>query len=75
MCAINLGRRATSTNTPTIRCSRPTCSTSTVTSTASAPRCALPTSSRSERKFEGIDALVTQLKHDIEHARELMTAE
>ena len=24
---------------------------------------------RSERKFEGIDALVTQLKHDIEHAR------
>jgi riboflavin kinase/FMN adenylyltransferase len=28
---------------------------------------------RSERKFEGIDALVTQLKHDIEHARELMT--
>ena len=30
---------------------------------------------RSERKFEGIDALVTQLKHDIEHARELMIAE
>jgi riboflavin kinase/FMN adenylyltransferase len=28
---------------------------------------------RSERKFEGIDALVTQLKHDIEHARALMT--
>jgi riboflavin kinase/FMN adenylyltransferase len=24
---------------------------------------------RSERKFEGIDALVTQLKHDVEHAR------
>jgi riboflavin kinase/FMN adenylyltransferase len=24
---------------------------------------------RSERKFEGIDALITQLKHDIEHAR------
>ncbi len=24
---------------------------------------------RSERKFDGIDALVTQLKHDIEHAR------
>ncbi|MGH9134633.1 MAG: bifunctional riboflavin kinase/FAD synthetase [Ilumatobacteraceae bacterium] len=28
---------------------------------------------RSERKFEGIDALVTQLKHDIEHARQLLT--
>lgn len=27
---------------------------------------------RSERKFEGIDALVTQLKHDVEHARELL---
>jgi riboflavin kinase/FMN adenylyltransferase len=27
---------------------------------------------RSERKFEGIDALVTQLKHDIEHARALL---
>jgi hypothetical protein len=25
---------------------------------------------RSERKFDGIDALVEQLKHDIEHARE-----
>ena len=24
---------------------------------------------RSERKFEGIDALITQLKHDVEHAR------
>ena len=24
---------------------------------------------RSERKFSGIDALITQLKHDIEHAR------
>ncbi len=29
---------------------------------------------RSERKFDGIDALVTQLKHDIEHARELLDA-
>jgi riboflavin kinase/FMN adenylyltransferase len=28
---------------------------------------------RSERKFEGIDALVSQLKHDIEHARGLLT--
>jgi riboflavin kinase / FMN adenylyltransferase len=28
---------------------------------------------RSERKFEGIDALVTQLKHDIEHARALLS--
>ncbi len=24
---------------------------------------------RSERKFNGIDALITQLKHDVEHAR------
>jgi riboflavin kinase/FMN adenylyltransferase len=24
---------------------------------------------RSERKFDGIDALVAQLKHDVEHAR------
>ena len=24
---------------------------------------------RSERKFDGVDALVTQLKHDIEHTR------
>ncbi len=30
---------------------------------------------RSERKFSGIDALATQLKHDIEHARDLMTGE
>jgi riboflavin kinase/FMN adenylyltransferase len=29
---------------------------------------------RSERKFEGIDALVTQLKSDVEHARELLGA-
>ncbi|MDJ0771587.1 MAG: bifunctional riboflavin kinase/FAD synthetase [Ilumatobacter sp.] len=27
---------------------------------------------RSERKFDGIDALVEQLKHDIEHARDLL---
>jgi riboflavin kinase / FMN adenylyltransferase len=27
---------------------------------------------RSERKFEGIDALVAQLKHDIEHARSVL---
>ncbi|MGD9705426.1 MAG: bifunctional riboflavin kinase/FAD synthetase [Acidimicrobiia bacterium] len=27
---------------------------------------------RSERKFEGIDALITQLKHDIEHARAVL---
>ena len=27
---------------------------------------------RSERKFDGIDALVTQLKHDIEHARSVL---
>jgi riboflavin kinase/FMN adenylyltransferase len=27
---------------------------------------------RSERKFEGIDALIDQLKHDIEHARQLL---
>jgi riboflavin kinase/FMN adenylyltransferase len=27
---------------------------------------------RSERKFDGIDALVAQLKHDIEHAREVL---
>ena len=30
---------------------------------------------RSERKFDGIDALVAQLKHDIEHARDLMTGD
>jgi riboflavin kinase / FMN adenylyltransferase len=30
---------------------------------------------RSERKFDGIDALVAQLKHDVEHARGLLTAE
>jgi riboflavin kinase/FMN adenylyltransferase len=24
---------------------------------------------RSERKFDGVDALIAQLKHDIEHAR------
>jgi riboflavin kinase / FMN adenylyltransferase len=29
---------------------------------------------RSERKFDGIDALVTQLKSDVEHARELLGA-
>ncbi len=27
---------------------------------------------RSERKFDGIDALVGQLKHDVDHARELL---
>ena len=27
---------------------------------------------RSERKFDGIDALVEQLKHDVDHARELL---
>jgi riboflavin kinase / FMN adenylyltransferase len=27
---------------------------------------------RSERKFDGVDALVSQLKHDIEHARSLL---
>jgi riboflavin kinase/FMN adenylyltransferase len=27
---------------------------------------------RSERKFEGIDALVAQLKHDVEHARSVL---
>jgi riboflavin kinase / FMN adenylyltransferase len=30
---------------------------------------------RSERKFDGIDALVAQLKHDVEHARQLLGAE
>jgi riboflavin kinase/FMN adenylyltransferase len=29
---------------------------------------------RSERKFDGIDALVGQLKHDVEHARSLLGA-
>jgi riboflavin kinase/FMN adenylyltransferase len=29
---------------------------------------------RSERKFDGIDALVTQLKHDIEHVRRILDA-
>jgi riboflavin kinase / FMN adenylyltransferase len=29
---------------------------------------------RSERKFDGIDALVTQLKHDVEHARTILGA-
>jgi riboflavin kinase / FMN adenylyltransferase len=29
---------------------------------------------RSERKFDGIDALVSQLKHDIEHARSLLSS-
>jgi riboflavin kinase/FMN adenylyltransferase len=29
---------------------------------------------RSERKFEGIEALVAQLKHDVEHAREFLKA-
>ncbi len=28
---------------------------------------------RSERKFDGIDSLVAQLKHDIEHARDMLT--
>jgi riboflavin kinase/FMN adenylyltransferase len=28
---------------------------------------------RSERKFDGIDALVAQLKHDVDHARQLLT--
>jgi riboflavin kinase/FMN adenylyltransferase len=28
---------------------------------------------RSERKFNGIDALITQLKHDVEHARAALT--
>ncbi len=27
---------------------------------------------RSERKFDGIDALIEQLKHDVEHARQLL---
>jgi riboflavin kinase/FMN adenylyltransferase len=27
---------------------------------------------RSERKFNGVDALITQLKHDIEHARAVL---
>lgn len=27
---------------------------------------------RSERKFDGIDALITQLKHDVEHARSVL---
>ncbi len=27
---------------------------------------------RSERKFEGIDALISQLKHDVEHARAIL---
>ena len=58
-----------STSTPTTRCSRPTCSTSTTTSTASGPRCASCTFLRSERKFDGIDALVAQLKHDVEATR------
>lgn len=30
---------------------------------------------RSERKFDGIDALVAQLKHDVEHARRLLGAD
>lgn len=30
---------------------------------------------RSERKFEGIDALVAQLKHDVDHARQLLGAD
>ena len=61
------GRRSTS--TPTTRCSRPTCSTSTATSTASAAEVRFVHFLRSERKFDGIDALVAQLKHDVEHAR------
>ena len=28
---------------------------------------------RSERKFEGIDALISQLKHDVEHARAILS--
>lgn len=30
---------------------------------------------RSERKFDGIDALVNQLKHDVDHARDLLAAD
>jgi riboflavin kinase/FMN adenylyltransferase len=30
---------------------------------------------RSERKFDGIDALVNQLKHDVDHARSLLIAD
>ena len=30
---------------------------------------------RSERKFDGIDALIAQLKHDVEHARIVLDAE
>ena len=30
---------------------------------------------RSERKFDGIDALVNQLKHDVDHARSLLVAD
>ena len=29
---------------------------------------------RSERKFNGIDALITQLKHDVEHARQVLAS-
>jgi riboflavin kinase / FMN adenylyltransferase len=29
---------------------------------------------RSERKFEGIEALVAQLSHDVEHARDVLDA-
>jgi FAD synthase len=29
---------------------------------------------RSERKFDGIDALITQLKQDIENARAVLSA-
>jgi riboflavin kinase / FMN adenylyltransferase len=29
---------------------------------------------RSERKFDGIDALITQLKHDVENARSVVEA-
>ena len=29
---------------------------------------------RSERKFEGIDALIAQLQHDVAHARAVLTA-
>ena len=67
------GRRSTS--TPTTRCSRPTCSTSTATSTASGPRSRFAHFLRSERKFDGIDALVAQLKRDVERTRELLSTD
>ena len=66
------GRRSTS--TPTTRCSRPTCSTSTTTSTASGREVRFRHFLRSERKFDGIDALVAQLKHDVESTRRVLGA-